>query len=48
MEMTKVQAYQWLREVKQNKKNTLEKLTKIGIVEYEKRTGQKPIYIEAI
>lgn len=48
MEMTKEQAYQWLREVKQNKKNTLEKLTKIGIAVYEKRTGQKTTYIEAI
>lgn len=48
MEMTKEQAYQWLREVKQNKKNALERLTKIGIDEYEKRTGVKPTYIEAL
>ncbi len=48
MEMTKEQAYQWLREVKQNKKKTIERLTKIGIDEYEKRTGQKPTYIEAL
>lgn len=48
MEMTKEQALQWLKEVKQNKKNTLERLTKIGIDEYEKRTGVKPTYIEAL
>ena len=48
MEMTKEQVYQWLKEVKQNKKNTLERLTKIGIDEYEKRTGAKPTYIETI
>lgn len=47
-QMTKEQAYQWLREVKQNKKRTLEKLIKIGIDEYEKRTGMKPTYIEAL
>ncbi len=48
MKMTKEQAYQWLREVKQNKKNALERLTKIGIDEYEKRTGVKPTYIETL
>ena len=48
MEMTKEQAYQWLKEVKQNKKNTIERMKKIGIDEYEKRTGQKPTYIEAL
>ena len=48
MKMTKEQALQWLKEVKQNKKNTLERLTKIGIDEYEKRTGVKPTYIEAL
>lgn len=48
MEMTKEQAYQWLKEVKQNKQNTIERLKKIGIDEYEKRTGQKPTYIEAL
>ena len=48
MEMTREQAYQWLREVKQNKKNTIERLKKIGIEEYEKKTGQKPTYIEAL
>ena len=46
--MIKEQAYQWLKEVKQNKKNTIERLKKIGIDEYEKRTGQKPTYIEAL
>ena len=48
MEMTKEQAYQWLKEVKLNKQNTIERLKKIGIDEYEKRTGQKPTYIEAL
>lgn len=48
MEMTREQALQWLKEVKQNKRNTVERLTKIGIDEYEKRTGQKPTYIEAL
>lgn len=44
MEMTKEQALQWLKEVKQNKKNTLERLTKIGIDEYEKeRESSQPI-----
>ena len=48
MEMTREQALQWLKEVKQNKRNTVERLTKIGIDEYEKRTGVKPTYIEAL
>lgn len=48
MEMTREQAYQWLKEVKLNKQNTIERLKKIGIDEYEKRTGQKPTYIEAL
>ena len=48
MEMTKEQAYQWLKEVKLNKQNTIERLKKIGIDEYEKRTGQKPTYSEAL
>ncbi|MFW5578522.1 MAG: hypothetical protein ACOCN9_07805, partial [Prevotella sp.] len=46
--MTREQALQWLKEVKQNKRNTVERLTKIGIDEYEKRTGVKPTYIEAL
>ena len=48
MEMTREQALQWLKEVKQNKRNTVERLTKIGIDEYEKRTGVMPTYIEAL
>ena len=48
MEMTREQALLWLKEVKQNKRNTVERLTKIGIDEYEKRTGVKPTYIEAL
>lgn len=49
MEMTtKEQAYQWLREVKQNKKKTIDKMTEWLVKDYEKRTGQKPTYIEAL
>ena len=48
MEMTKVQAYQWLKEVKQNKKKTLDKMTDWLIKDFEKRTGAKPTYIETI
>ena len=48
MEMTRERALQWLKEVKQNKRNTVERLTKIGIDEYEKRTGVKPTYIDAL
>lgn len=48
MEMTKEQAYQWLREVKQNKRKTLDKMTDWLVKDYEKRTGQKPTYIEAL
>ena len=48
MKMTKEQAYQWLREVKQNKKNTIDKMTDWLIKDFEKRTGEKPTYIETI
>ncbi len=48
MEMTKEQAYQWLKEVKQNKKKTLDKMTDWLIEDFEKRTGEKPTYIETI
>lgn len=44
--MTKEQALQWVREVKQNKKNTLEKMTAWLIKDFENRTGEKPTYIE--
>lgn len=46
--MTKEQAYQWLREVKQNKKRTLDRMTDWLVKDYEKRTGQKPTYIETL
>lgn len=46
--MTKEQAYQWLKEVKQNKKKTLDKMTDWLIEDFEKRTGEKPTYIETI
>ena len=48
MEMTREQAYQWLREVKQNKKNTIAKMTDWLVKDYEERTGHKPTYIETL
>ena len=48
MEMTREQAYHWLREVKQNKKNTIAKITDWLVKDYEKRTGHKPTYIETL
>lgn len=48
MEMTKEQAYQWLREVKQNKKNTVERMKKVLAKVYKKETGMDATYIEAI
>jgi hypothetical protein len=48
MEMTREQALQWLKEVKQNKQNTIDKMTDWLVKDYEKRTGQKPTYIEAL
>ena len=48
MEMTKEQAYQWLKEVKQNKKKTLDKMTDWLIKDFEKRTGETPTYIETL
>lgn len=46
--MTKEQAYQWLKEVKQNKKKTLDKMIDWLIKDFEKRTGEKPTYIETL
>lgn len=48
MEMTKEQALQWLKEVKQNKKKTIDKMTDWLVKDYEKRTGQKPTFIESL
>lgn len=48
MEMTKEQALQWLNEVKQNKKKTIDKMTDWLIKDFEKRTGEKPTYIETL
>ena len=48
MEMTKEQVYQWLREVKQNKENTIEQMKKVLADEYKKETGINATYIEAI
>ena len=48
MEMTKEQAYQWLKEVKQNKKNTVERMKKVLADEYKKETGMNATYIETI
>lgn len=46
--MTKEQALQWVKEVKQNKQNTLKKMTAWLIEDFEKRTGEKPKYIETL
>lgn len=46
--MTKEQALQWLIEVKRNKQNTLDKMTAWLVADYEKRTGEKPTYIETL
>lgn len=46
--MTKEQALQWLNEVKQNKKKTIDKMTDWLIKDFEKRTGEKPTYIETL
>ena len=48
MEMTKEQVYQWLREVKQNKKNTIERMKKVLADEYKKETGMDATYIEVL
>lgn len=48
MKMTKEQALQWLKEVKQNKKKTIDKMTDWLIKDFEKRTGEKPTYIETL
>jgi hypothetical protein len=45
---TKEQALQWLKEVKQNKQRNIERLTKIAVEEYEKRTGLKATHIETL
>lgn len=46
--MTREQALQWLKEVKRNKQDTLEKMTTWLVADYEKRTGEKPTYIETL
>lgn len=48
MEMTKEQAQKWLKEVKQNKENTLSKMKAWLEKDYEQRTGEKPTYIETL
>ena len=48
MEMTKEQAYQWLKEVKQNKKNTVERMKQVLADEYKKEAGMNASYIETI
>ena len=48
MEMTKEQALQWLKEVKQKKRKTIDKMTDWLIKDFEKRTGEKPTYIETL
>ena len=46
--MTKEQVLQWLKEVKQNKRNTVERMKKVLADEYKKETGMDATYIEAI
>lgn len=46
--MTKEQAYQWLKDVKLSKKRTLDRMTEWLVKDFEKRTGHKPKYIEAL
>lgn len=46
--MTKEQALQWLKEVKENKQKSLERMKKIGIDEYTRKTGKQPTYIEVL
>lgn len=46
--MTREQALQRLHDAKQVKKNLVDKLTKIAVEEYEKRTGMKPTCIEVL
>ena len=46
--MTKEQALQQLNEVKQNKKKTIDKMTDWLTKDFEKRTGEKPTYIETL
>lgn len=48
MEMTKEQAQKWLKDVKQNKKDTVERMKKVLADEYEKETGMKANYIEVL
>ncbi|WP_262281119.1 hypothetical protein [Hallella absiana] len=48
MEMTKEQALQWLKEVKQNKRNTVERMKKVLADEYKKETGMNATYIEVL
>lgn len=46
--MTKEQALQWLKDVKQSKRNTVERMKKVLADEYEKETGLKATYIEVL
>jgi hypothetical protein len=46
--MIREQALQRLHNAKQVKKNLVDKLTKIGVEEYEKSNGAKPTYIEVL
>lgn len=48
MEMTKEQAQKWLKDAKQNKKDTVERMKKVLADEYEKGTGMKANYIEVL
>ncbi len=45
---TREQALLWLKEVKQNKQRNIDRLTKIAVEEYEKKTGLKATHIETL
>lgn len=45
---TREQALLWLKEVKQNKQRNIDRLTKIAVEAYEKKTGLKATHIETL
>lgn len=46
--ITKEQAMQWLMAAKRKKHDTLEEMKKYVSEEFERRTGERPTYIEAL
>lgn len=45
---TKEEAYAWLKATKQRKLNSIERMKEVCAQEFEKRTGQKPTYVEVL